>query len=40
METSIKLTRPDSSQQLYVGTFGGEYRDEWNTYSECDYSSE
>ncbi len=34
METSIKLTKLDSSQQLYVGTFGGEYRDEWGTYSE------
>lgn len=34
METSIKLTRSDSSQQLYVGTFGGEYRDEGNLYSQ------
>ena len=34
METSISLTRQDSSQQLYVGTFGGEYQDEENLFSQ------
>ena len=34
METSIKLTRQDSSQQLYVGTFGGEYQDEGDLFSQ------
>ena len=34
METLIRLTRQDSSQQLYVGTFGGEYQDEGNLYSQ------
>ena len=33
METSIQLTRKDVSDQLYVGTYGGEYDDNYGSYA-------